>query len=183
MQNARTFESFPREVEKLMEVWHTKPIQVRAEFVNLFYEKVVFTVTATHWVHLDIHWRHPAWGTDSVYVHRRRGQMARWTDEEKEIVRQTYATEQKETILQMLPTKTWKAIREQANDLGLVRDLAMRERLGIPVNLAWTDIEFMRREGLTDRKPFCLSPSQREKEACAHRGPPACHKSARLWSK
>jgi hypothetical protein len=149
-RTARTFASFQAEVRKLIPVWDKKPLSVRAEFFNLFLVQAVFTVEAPHWIRLDLYWRHPAWEQDTMYIYRKHGIQPLWTDEEREIVKAYYATAQRETLLQLLPTKTWRSIRTEASTLGVKRLTKFREE-EIPMVLTWTDLEFMRQQGITDR--------------------------------
>ncbi len=148
-RSARKFASFQEELQKLIPVWDKKPLGVRAEFFNLFLEQAVFTVAAPHWIQLDLYWRHPAWQQDRMYIYRKHGIQPLWTDEEREIVKAHYATAKRQTILQLLPTKTWRSIRTEASSLGLMRLTKFKEE-EIPMILTWTDLEFMQSQGITD---------------------------------
>ena len=173
-RTARKFASFQTEVQKLIPVWDKKPLSVRAEFLNLFLEQAVFTVMAPHWVRLDLYWRHPAWQQDSMYIYRRSGMKPRWTDTEREIVKAYYPTAQREEVLKLLPTKTWRSIRSEAMRLGIIRP--GRIVSDTPLVLTWSDMEFMRQEGILDLSTKYIASSRKEKAVCAQTGLPVSHK-------
>ena len=171
VNTARTFASFQGEVEKLRPVWSEIPLPIRAEFVNLFVESVVFTLMAPHWVKMEINWRHPAWQQDILYVYRRRGQAPRWTEPEREIVKAYYPTTPREEVLQLLPTKTWRSIKSEAMRLNIERTVDIRH--GPPQVLTWEDLQFMQEKGIIaldtklesslDQGYFCLDRSSAER--------------------
>ena len=148
LTKARKFLSFQSEVQKLIHAWDTKPLNVRAEFFNLFLVQAVFTVEAPHWVRLDLYWRHPVWQQDSIYIYRRCGARPRWTDEERVQVKAYYPDAKREDLMQLLPTKTWRAIRTEAIRMGIQRPGKIES--SVPFILTWQDLEFMQREGITD---------------------------------
>ena len=159
LQTARKFVDFHTEVAKLRREWHTKPLAVRAEFVNLFITQVAFTVVAPHWVKLEMYWRHPLWGIDTLYLYRNKGMHPEWTEAEREIVKALYPSAPREEILQLLPTKTWRSIRSEALRLGVTRVVA-KEKGTVLSTLTWLDIEFMRQEGFSDLNTKYVSSSQ-----------------------
>lgn len=148
LTKARKYLSFQAEVQKLIDAWDTKPLNVRAEFFNLFLVQAVFTVEAPHWVRLDLYWRHPVWQQDSFYIHRPHGARPRWRDEERVQVKAYYPDARREDLMQLLPTKTWRAIRTEALRMGIQRPRKIEST--VPFILTWQDIEFMQREGITD---------------------------------
>jgi DNA invertase Pin-like site-specific DNA recombinase len=170
VQTARKFATFQGEVEKLREAWPEKPIEARAEFVNLFIERVVLTLMAPHWVKVDIYWRHPAWEQDTLIVYRNRGNAPRWTDEERDIVRAYYPSAPREEILQRLPTKTWRSIRSEARRLQIRRPKQAWE--DIPYVLTWADLEFMQEQGITSLDTKCEASSRRGRLVCVRRDRP-----------
>jgi hypothetical protein len=173
LQTARKFVDFHTEVAKLRREWHTKPLAVRAEFVNLFITQVEFTVVAPHWVKLEIYWRHPSWGIDTLYIYRNKGMHPEWTAEEQEIVKAMYPSVPREEILQLLPTKTWRGIRSEALRLGVTRVVA-KEKGTILNTFTWLDREFMRQAGFSDLSTKCVTSSQRSRTTCARTDRRAC---------
>src|SRR5206468_2602017 len=61
LRKVRKLLSFQDEAQKLMYAWEQKPLNVRAEFFNLFLVQAVFTIASPHWIQLDLYWRHPSW--------------------------------------------------------------------------------------------------------------------------
>jgi hypothetical protein len=74
LKTARTFADFQTELEKLAETEQPLPFKEMKEFVNLLVKQAVLSVAATHWVQLDIHWTHPAWISERLFIYRRRGE-------------------------------------------------------------------------------------------------------------
>lgn len=120
-RTARSFADFQTELEKLADVWHLKPFRERKEFVNLLVRKAVLSVAAPHWIRLDIHWTHPAWEGEALFIYRRRGVQISWTEEERDIILNLYENADRETILSLIPDKSWNAIKKVALRLGLRR--------------------------------------------------------------
>ena len=121
VRTAKTFADFQTELEKLAQVWHLKPFREKKEFVNLLVRKAVLSIAATHWIRLDIHWTHPTWESETLYIYRRRGIQLRWTEEERTLIQELYETANRETLLSLLPHKSWNAIKKEARGLGLRR--------------------------------------------------------------
>src|SRR5205807_3380026 len=117
----RKYADFQTELQKLIPVWHKKPITVRCEFVNLFVKQAVLTFATPHSIQLDIHWAHPAWGCDTLYLFRRRGKAPFWTEAEHETLKALYSYATRDEILQALPAKSWSSIRAEALVIGVQR--------------------------------------------------------------
>lgn len=47
---------------------------------------------------------------------------ASWTSSEINLIKEKYTTSSKENFMKLIPNRTWKAIREKANSLGINRD-------------------------------------------------------------
>jgi len=140
-QTARKFADFQTELEKLIEVWSSKPFAVRKEFVNLCVTRATVTVIAPHWIELSVYWKHPAWKTDTLFIRRKNGGKEFWTEEELRILQDTYATASREDILSLLPTKPWGSIRHKARSIGLTRTIVTART--IPEHLSLLDWQFM----------------------------------------
>ncbi|HEU5374115.1 MAG TPA: hypothetical protein VFV38_01625 [Ktedonobacteraceae bacterium] len=153
-------DSFQVEVELLHANWEKLPLADRADFINMFIEKVVFTHHAPHWMQLDIEWRNPVWGTNSLYLYRQRPASPRWTDEERAIIRELYYDQPRLEIMQRLPDKSWKSIQHQASNMGILRKLYIVENLNLSASLSWQDIEFMRENGINSPNTKYLPPSR-----------------------
>ena len=160
VKGARTFADFQTELEKLANVWEKKPLKEKKEFVNLLVKKAVLSHIATHWIQLTIHWTHPAWATQTLYMFRRRGHKVGWTDEEKEVLRTHYAASPREVLLQLLPHKSFAALHNQANRMSLQRPQELpRQKLSIDRLVTWSDYEFCQSMGVSPdtKEPICVS--------------------------
>lgn len=146
VRTAKTFADFQTELEKLAEVWHLKPFKEKKVFVNLLVKKTVLSVAATHWVRLDIHWTHPAWESETLYIYRRRGLLVRWTEEDRAIIHSQYETVDRETLLSLLPHKSWNAIKKEAGRLALKR--SPQPALTIDEFTTWSDWQFCHERGI-----------------------------------
>jgi Resolvase, N terminal domain len=86
----RAFGTFQDELEQLIATWDKKPFALRQDFVNLFVEKAVIEVVATHWMQLAITWAYPSWQPDKTSIFRQRAKAPFWTEDERELVRRYY---------------------------------------------------------------------------------------------
>jgi hypothetical protein len=162
LRQARQFENFQTELERLIPVWDQKPFSVRKEFVNLFVKEAVLTFASPHYIQLDITWALPAWGQDRLYIYRSRGKAPFWTDAEHEILRTLYPLAPRTEILKALPTKSWNSIRAEALNRGVQRMVNVYQQPPtIPQFLTWADWQYMQEHGLTysDRSTKCESTS------------------------
>lgn len=146
VRTARTFADFQTELEKLAEVWCLKPFKEKKEFVNLLVKKAVLSVAATHWIRLDIHWTHPAWENETLFIYRRRGLLVRWTEEDRTLIRELYETADRETLLSLMPHKSWNAMKKEARGLGLRRPA--QPALNIDEFTTWSDWQFTKEKGI-----------------------------------
>ncbi len=137
---ARTFADFQTEVRMLANVWDEKLFKEKKEFVNLLVKKAVLSVAAPHWVKLTIHWVHPAWASETLFIHRRKGKFTEWTEEEREVLKTHYVQGKREQLHSLLPHKTFSAIKNEAQNLGLRRQ-RMLAHCPIDEYTSWTDYE------------------------------------------
>ncbi len=146
LRQAEQYADFQTELAKLIPIWHTKPLRLRIEFVNLFVKEAILEVVATHFVRLTVYWSYPMWEPDTSYIRRKRGVLPYWTEEERDTIKQYYPTSKRQRLLQLLPHKSWDAIRTEASNLGTRRNLF--EKCEIPHNLTWADWQFMQAQAI-----------------------------------
>jgi DNA invertase Pin-like site-specific DNA recombinase len=151
------YADFHTELEKLIKVWHKKAFKEKQDFINLFVQKAVFSAVAPHWIQLDIYWKLPGWESESLFIHRRGGQKVIWTKSEKEIVTQHYASTNRETLLSLLPNKTWNAIKKEAARQKINRGNAASSCF-IPEETSWQDYQFTQKMGVDTgvRSTICV---------------------------
>lgn len=141
VKTARTFADFQTELAQLAEDWEKKPLRDKHDFVSLLVEKTILSVVSTHWVQFIIHWRHPAWPSETLYIRRKFGHFRKWTDEENAFLREFFPNGDKAMILSSMPHRTWKGIRDRSNVLGVER-VYRREPFAIDENTSWSDYQF-----------------------------------------
>jgi hypothetical protein len=100
---------------------------------------------------LTIVWRTPIWGTETAILWRPCGRAPVWTEEEKAILRNRYATAPQEELLQLLPLRTWQSIYQKAARIGLEREKRCRLDSNLD-RLAIDDIQVMKEYGLTQEE-------------------------------
>jgi hypothetical protein len=112
---------------KLPEVherWAAMSIESKQRFIRAATCRIELDELAGGWAKLAIWWS-PLLGTDSgdiideAYIWTTAGK--RWTKEEKEFLRQHYATAERSWLLEELPEREWDAIIAQANRLRIER--------------------------------------------------------------
>jgi hypothetical protein len=141
---------FHTELEKLIAVWEGKSLQARRAFVNTLVKDAVLDSMAPRWVRLVITWIHPDWGTEALYIFRqKRGTKTQWAEEEVAILREKYPRGDREELIRLLPSRSLLVIRNQAEELGIVREIITRKALSVPTNLSLDDWHFMQSIGTT----------------------------------
>jgi len=104
----------------LIDNWPDLSFASRLKFVGAVTRKVVLSHPAPVWLKMEIHWKLPEWGIDIAHI-RRRAYKASWTEKEDAIIQQMYETEDAAAILEKLPDRTWEAIRQRGQKLGVFR--------------------------------------------------------------
>ncbi len=151
----KQFADFQTEIVKLINVWAEKPLSIKKEFINLTVSEAQLSIIAPHWIQLDVYWTHPQWEAERLYIPLSHGARPVWTEDEKELLREVYATAPKETVLQLFRTKNWGAILKMAEHLNIRR--SMFTPYPLPNHLSWEDIQFMQEHNipLTWKYPIC----------------------------
>ncbi len=111
--------------------------------VSLLVERVVIEQIAEGWMQVDIHWT-PYMGftfIDRAYIFQSRGTGEKWSDEEKEVLRESYTTLTKYELLQMFPSRTWGALYCQASLMGIHRPNKQQDNRQIPLWMSYQDKE------------------------------------------
>jgi hypothetical protein len=143
LPKAANYKDFQSELDILIQQWGEKNIQDKRDFVNLFVEVAVLEFLTPHWVRLTIIWSISEWNSDILYIYRTRGACARWTDAERAILREHYATDDKIDILQLLPNRSWESIIHESTQMKIVRPRPTKnERCPVPTGVTWQDYQF-----------------------------------------
>lgn len=130
-------------VDKLAPHWDALSFGDRTMLIEALTERVLIDAMAPHWIRIIIEWRDPEWGRDTGYIWRQYGSSPGWTEEENEIVKQFYSSDDRATLMSRLPVRSWSAILFQGNVFKLHRSTHSVNNTMIPKNLSFADWEFM----------------------------------------
>ena len=116
--------------------------------VETFVKDVVLTVLSPRFYIITIHWYDPEWGTDERVCFKGGNPSIHWTREEDEILGLYYPSETREHLMQLLPLRSFLAIKNRASSLKIRRLNANPETT--PQTFCLRDLEIMERYGLTE---------------------------------
>lgn len=135
-------------IDKIAALWEKYPFEIKRALAEGLAEEVIIDEMSPHWMRFIIKWRIPHWGSDHALIWRVEGVGGKWTEEEKNILRQHYPTDDRHSILERLPHRSWHAITFQANQLPLKRSTQMRNNSPIPSFITLLDYQFMQEKGI-----------------------------------
>src|ERR1051326_5270595 len=93
------------------------------DVVTTFTLSVILEAVSPRVWKLIITWRDPAWGRDEIVSLRLDSNPGRaWTDEERAILREHYATATRRQLLELLPFRSWIGIRAIAYEMKVRRE-------------------------------------------------------------
>ena len=122
--------------------------------VRLATIKLELSVLAPRWLLLTISWS-PFLGTtleDNAFIWHPYGAGGKWSDEELEILRSVYPTEEKDKVLAALYNRSWAGIRHTASEKG-IRRLRWLKDSQLPDILSLHDFHIMQENGLDYTDP------------------------------
>jgi hypothetical protein len=70
---------------------------------------------------MSVHWRDPEWGVDEAVCFRNGNPSVQWTNEERAILEQYGETATRKEIINLLPNRSYHAIKRQNRIMGLTR--------------------------------------------------------------
>ena len=124
--------------------WDTLSFERQKRFVHLLIERVDLQEVSPHVVQLDITFKPPIAGTMQGFVWREDGGNKKWSDHENKVLAQLYPTADRAKIIQALPMRSWQAIRDQANVMGIARSTWYNAST-VSKNQAWADQQIIPR--------------------------------------
>ena len=104
----------------ILHEWDNLPYKTRLRFVSALVERVELSQVAPAWLKMEIHWKRLDWEVDVAHI-RRRCSGVRWTDEETAVLEAMYPTADAGAILQVLPNRSWRAIKTKALGMDIYR--------------------------------------------------------------
>ncbi|MDQ2902620.1 MAG: recombinase family protein [Chloroflexota bacterium] len=121
-------------------VWPGFDLAQRQRAFSLLINRIEIEVVSPHWLRLSIDWLDAIHTrVDVAYVWKKTPSKGeKFSDEEKEIIRQLYPTSARLDILQLLPDRTWDAIQTQAT-LAQVKRRVPKSH-DIPPNACYLDL-------------------------------------------
>jgi hypothetical protein len=95
-------------------------------------ERVSLDEIMTGWLKLTVEWSPILGGNlvDEVYIWTEAS--VEWTEDEKRILWEHYATALQDQLMQQLPTRSWGAIARMGGTLPVVRSQAPTKRFNLP---------------------------------------------------
>lgn len=118
------------------------------DVVETFTRRVTLETISPRVWRMVITWRDPSWGRDEIVSMRIEGCPSRtWTPEEKDLLRQNYSIRSRQELIEMLPNRSWVAIRTLASELSLRRHRDDSENL-FPYDICLNDWKAIQQYGL-----------------------------------
>jgi len=147
--------SYDELIKEMRVHWPQLPFADKKRLANAFILRVVMRELAPHWLAIDIEWKTPSWGVDSAIIWRSYGNSCAWTKEENDLLREHYATADRETLLMLLHRRTWRSIYYQAvQALGLPK-VSTHNNTAIPRVISYDDYVFMEENGIVYDAGWC----------------------------
>ncbi len=124
--------------QKLLEVyerWAAMSLENQQRFIRAATHKIVLDDLEVGWARLTIEWSPLLGGyiSDEAYIWTIAGK--RWTEAEKQILREHYATAERGWLMEQLPDRGWDAIIVKAGLLGAERSHSVGYRTGNSTNV------------------------------------------------
>jgi hypothetical protein len=145
------------ELIKLKRGWSGYSFKRRRSLTNFAIQEVIIDVMSTHWIRIEVLWLHQEWGREEMFYHRQIGMRKDWSDEERAIVKEHYATMPKFQLMALLPNRGWEAICYYAHRNGLSRSRGRAKKGTVEytsTSESYLDLEFMRRENIPQNTTY-----------------------------
>ena len=137
------------ELTKLKMGWINYHFKKRRSLINFAVQEVIIDVMSTHWMRVEVLWLYQDWGREAMYYCRKHGVMKKWSDEEKAILSEHYATTPKVQLMAALPNRAWGSIQQQATSVqGLSRSAGETDKG--KKSSSYADLMFVQRENIPE---------------------------------
>ncbi len=152
-------DTLDRELVKVEARWPKYTFEKRRSLMNFIVKEAVIETVSTHWMRVRVLWLNEAWGCEEMFWYRTKGRTVQWTEQEKAVVRENYATTPRLQLMALLPDRGWNAIRHLGNNrLKIARMMPGRPKPGNPkyqetiddldICASYSDWEFMQSRGI-----------------------------------
>ncbi|HVU66984.1 MAG TPA: recombinase family protein [Ktedonobacteraceae bacterium] len=137
---------------EVYEKWPIMKLEAKQRFIRVVTSRVTLEEVISGWYRLTIEWSPILGGNlvDEAYIWSYRGSESTWTDEEKRILREHYATASRAWLMEQLPERSWEGIRTGAHKYG---GGSRKSKSGstpwmpgdtvIPKHMSWKDWQFI----------------------------------------
>lgn len=115
-------------------------------------EVVIIDHLAPRFIYMKIVWR--GWGIDEYVVQRDNYSGKNWTPEEESVLRRLYSGGSSEEIMQQLPNKNWKCIKDKASTMGIRRNSFQLPTPGCGPDYSLNDFKIMELYGIQPQEKF-----------------------------
>jgi len=121
-------------------VWPTFDLDQRQRAFSLLTNRIEVEVVSPHWLRLSIDWLDAVCPrVDIAYIWKASpGRSGKFSDDEKDIIRQHYPRTHYMEILKLLPNRTWQSIQGQTSLIGMKREIPAEP--GICVGVSYKDM-------------------------------------------
>lgn len=128
-----------RSVKTAKDRWQSWSLEDKRSFIHVATESITLEEIAAGWLKISVQWSSVLGGMlYDFYMWRVSGTL--WSDEERDLLRKHYPTAKRVELLNMLPTRSWRAIIGVAWQLRL-RRLASPDKLPIPDTMSLSDVD------------------------------------------
>jgi hypothetical protein len=143
----------------------------KQKLLRLVTTKLELQILAPRWLTLSVAWS-PFLGTslmDRAYIWHPYGAGGKWSDEEIEILKRVYGSQEKDRVLEELYNRSWAGIRHMASEKGIKRQRWLKDST-LPDILSKQDYDIMKYNELDYSDPkkrvWWKSVLDQENEAC-----------------
>lgn len=167
-------------IPRILDSWEKLPFSERLSIVGAFTRKAIFSVPTAGWIKLEIEWKI---GSQDILHLQKSSNAGHWTDQEDQVLRDSYITASAEELLQRLPNRTWKAIIKRSSVLRIPGRRPYREgEVGTTQthkNVSLNDKAYAEANGLdTNDKnaQWCIKQRDRTGSLAVQQGPECCRR-------
>jgi len=137
------------DIKYATQMWKSWDIDRKRRLIRLVTDAITLEEIADGWLRLTLVWS-PVLPIDHEQCYIWQASGTTWQEHELEVLRNLYSTATRQELLRLLPARTWHAINNRANELGLKRsvlDQGTSKRIDISEN----DRKVMAQYGLSQQ--------------------------------
>jgi Resolvase, N terminal domain len=120
--------------------------------VYLFIKSVTLDIVSPNFFSVTVEWRDSSWSIDSGLCCKGSFASLAWTKEEIEILSKHYPTVTRKELTELLPRRSYQAMRGYFSGRGIKIQRPVRKEEGIPYHVCLEDWKVMQQYGITEDK-------------------------------